>query len=76
MFGLPTHTIVAIHKDGSRESIMCTDVFTKDEMKEEIAWYIKDMIKHNNTNYENWTSFEYVNHFQCIFKLEAKEIFA
>lgn len=74
MFGLPTKTIVAIHKDGTREDIMCTDVITVEGLISEIAWLIRDMIKHDNTEFRNWESFEYMNGTECISKVDMKQI--
>lgn len=75
MFGLPTHEIFAVKENGEMESIMITDCNSRENVIEEIRWYIKDMIKHNNTRYEEWDHFDYVNHMTCFYRIMADEIF-
>lgn len=55
---LPTHEILIIRKDGSKESIMMADCSLKNEIKEEAKEWFKD---NKITNYENFLAIRYVD---------------
>ena len=46
---MPTHQVIVVHNDGRKESIMCADISTKKELKQEVQNYVQYLIKRNNT---------------------------
>lgn len=67
MFGLclPSHQVRIIKDDGTRQSIMCTDCSTKQEVRKEAGeWIAKEIefqTKRRRTDFENWKGIEYIN---------------
>ena len=58
MFGLPTHTIYLIKKDGSRENVCMTDCSTKIEVRLEVRNLIQE---YYNDKVEEFEKAEYVD---------------
>lgn len=58
---MPTHQVIVVHNDGRKESIMCADISTIKELKQEVQNYVQYLIKKNNTCYEDWKEVQYCN---------------
>lgn len=73
---LPSHEILVVKDDGTKESIMCTDCSTKKEVRKEVEDYILNLIKHCKTYYEEWSWFQYVDHDKnVLYEFSIEEIF-
>lgn len=67
MFGLclPSHQIRIVKDDGKKQSIMCADCSTKQEVRKEagewISKAIEYQVKQRKTEFESWKEIEYIN---------------